>query len=162
MDRKAKTVSKSKPDIRMRANVVVREDGRCFRCGKQVAIYEGETYHDLPVVKRVAEFSIHHRKPRGMGGSNSLDINIFPNLILLCGTGTTGCHGWVESHREQAYKEGLLIHSGIGNPIKNHPGKIFGKSHLVFLSFPKTPGRCRPSRGSPAWKPRFPRGSLEK
>lgn len=117
MDRKAETVSKSKPDIRLRANVVVREDGKCFRCGKQVAIYEPETYHNLPVVKRVAEFSIHHRKPRGMGGSNSLDINIFPNLIVLCGTGTTGCHGWVETHREQAYKDGLLIHSGIGNPI---------------------------------------------
>lgn len=110
-------MSKSKPDIRMRANVVVREDGQCFRCGKQVAVYEPETYHDLPVVKPVAEFSIHHRKPRGMGGSNSLDINIFPNLILLCGTGTTGCHGWVESHREQAYKEGLLLHSGLSNPI---------------------------------------------
>lgn len=110
-------MSKSDPAVRMRANVVVREDGKCFHCGKQVAIYEGETYHDLPVVKRIAEFSIHHRKPRGMGGSNSLDINIFPNLIVLCGTGTTGCHGWVESHREQAYEEGLLIHSGIGNPI---------------------------------------------
>ena len=117
MDRKAETVSKSKPDIRLRANVVVREDGKCFRCGKQVAIYEDETYHNLPVVKRVDVFSFHHRKPRGMGGSNSLDINIFPNLIVLCGTGTTGCHGWVESHREQAYREGLLIHSGLGNPI---------------------------------------------
>ena len=117
MDGKAEAMSKSKPDIRLRANVVVREDGRCFRCGKQVAIYEPETYRDLPVVKRIAQFSFHHRKPRGMGGSNSLDINIFPNLIVLCGTGTTGCHGWVEANREQAYKDGLLLHGVMGNPI---------------------------------------------
>lgn len=123
-------MSKSKPDIRLRANVVVREDGRCFRCGRQVAIYEGETYHDLPVVKRVAEFSIHHRKPRGMGGSNSMDINIFPNLIVLCGTGTTGCHGWVEANREQAYKDGLLIHSGIGNPILTPAFSEYRKSWI--------------------------------
>lgn len=110
-------MSKSKPDIRLRANVVVREDGKCFRCGKQVAIYEDETYHNLPVVKRIAEFSIHHRKPRGMGGSNSMDINIFPNLIVLCGTGTTGCHGWVEANREEAYRDGLLLHGGLSNPI---------------------------------------------
>ncbi|WP_279106188.1 HNH endonuclease [Mobiluncus curtisii] len=123
-------MNKLDPVVRMRANVVAREDGRCFRCGKQVAIYEDETYHNLPVVKRVDVFSFHHRKPRGMGGSNSPDINISPNLIVLCGTGTSGCHGWVESHREQAYKEGLLIHSGIGNPILTPAFSEYRKSWI--------------------------------
>lgn len=109
-------MSKSKPDIRMRANVVVREGGKCFRCGKQVAIYKPETYHDLPVVKRVAEFSIYHRKSRGMCGSNSTDVNIFPNLIVLCGTGTTGCHGWVEANPDEAYRDGLLLYE-LADPV---------------------------------------------
>lgn len=31
------------------------------------------------------------------------------NLIALCGSGTTGCHGWVESNRHKARELGLLI-----------------------------------------------------
>lgn len=32
------------------------------------------------------------------------------NLVTLCGTGVTGCHGWVESHRAVAYEQGWLVH----------------------------------------------------
>lgn len=39
-----------------------------------------------------------HRIPRGMGGSSWLGINRPSNLLTLCGSGTTGCHGWVEAH----------------------------------------------------------------
>lgn len=32
--------------------------------------------------------SIHHRMDRSIGGTNAMS-----NLITLCGSGTTGCHG---------------------------------------------------------------------
>jgi hypothetical protein len=34
------------------------------------------------------------------------------NILLLCGSGTEGCHGWVESNRADAYAQGLLLHQG--------------------------------------------------
>ena len=46
-----------------------------------------------------------------MGGSKDPVTNSPANLLLLCSSGTTGCHGWVESHRELAYATGLLVHS---------------------------------------------------
>jgi hypothetical protein len=45
-----------------------------------------------------------------MGGSKDPVTNSPANLILLCGSGTDGCHGWVESYRTIAYEEGLLVH----------------------------------------------------
>lgn len=44
-----------------------------------------------------------------MGGTRSAWINEPPNLLLLCGSGTTGCHGWVESHRDDARRDGFLV-----------------------------------------------------
>lgn len=54
-------------------------------------------------------WSMHHRRPRGMGGSKNPALNQASNILLLCGSGTTGCHGWVESNREEAYDLGLLV-----------------------------------------------------
>lgn len=31
--------------------------------------------------------------------------------MLLCGSGTTGCHGWVHGHPAEAYRLGWLVHS---------------------------------------------------
>lgn len=46
-----------------------------------------------------------------MGGT-SLDLNKTSNLVLLCGSGVSGCHGWVESHRNEAREFGYLIARG--------------------------------------------------
>lgn len=46
-----------------------------------------------------------------MGGTSDVRINDPRNLIRLCGTGTTGCHGWVESHRTEALRTGWLVAS---------------------------------------------------
>lgn len=54
--------------------------------------------------------SIHHRRPRMMGGSKNQELHRPANLIALCGSGTSGCHGWVESHRVEARTFGYLIH----------------------------------------------------
>ena len=56
--------------------------------------------------------SIHHRGPRQLGGSKASYINEAVNLLALCGSGTTGCHGEVESNRARAYELGLLVHRG--------------------------------------------------
>jgi hypothetical protein len=44
-----------------------------------------------------------------MGGSKNENLHMPANLIVLCGSGVDGCHGWVESNRNQAREEGLLI-----------------------------------------------------
>lgn len=71
-----------------------RSQKRCERCGTDSSL----------------RWSIHHRKPRGMGGSKDPAINSLSNLLFLCGSGTEGCHGWVESNRSVAYIEGLLVY----------------------------------------------------
>ena len=47
-----------------------------------------------------------------MGGSRRAELNTPANIVLICGSGTTGCHGEIESQREAAYADGLLLHDG--------------------------------------------------
>lgn len=54
-------------------------------------------------------FSRHHRRPRGAGGSRRADTNLLTNLLLVCGSGVTGCHGFIESNRTWAYAHGYLV-----------------------------------------------------
>ena len=81
------------PSAKVRSLVEARDGNRCVKCGQLVARDED---------------SIHHRIPRGRGGTNDVE-----NLILLCGTGTTGHHGWVEKNRAVSYKLGYLVETGI-------------------------------------------------
>lgn len=53
--------------------------------------------------------SLHHRRPRGMGGSKDPVTSSPANALLLCGSGTTGCHGQVEGNRADALERGLLL-----------------------------------------------------
>jgi 5-methylcytosine-specific restriction endonuclease McrA len=48
----------------------------------------------------------HHRKNRSQGGEDLLS-----NLLLLCGSGTTGCHGWVTAHPAASYVHGWSVRS---------------------------------------------------
>lgn len=45
-----------------------------------------------------------HRKNRSQGG-----LTVASNLQLLCGTGTTGCHGWATAHPADAVAEGWAV-----------------------------------------------------
>jgi hypothetical protein len=82
------------PSRATRAEVMLRAGNCCERCGVPVA--------DVPG-------SVHHRQARGMGGTKDPTTNAAPNLALLCGTGTTGCHGHIESERTEAKKDGWLV-----------------------------------------------------
>lgn len=65
---------------------------RCERCDKNLTWGGGQ---------------IHHRRPRGMGGSRASDTNTPANLLLLC----LLCHKWVEENRTAALADGLLVRS---------------------------------------------------
>src|SRR5690242_16135926 len=52
-----------------------------------------------------------HRKARGMGGTKDPAINDHANLLTLGGSGTTGCHGWVEAHPTEAAADGFRVPS---------------------------------------------------
>lgn len=77
--------------------VLERDGHACVVCGYPVS---GE---------RGISWSIHHRRPRGMGGSKRPDTNSPVNLVTVDGSGTTGCHGWLESHRAGAFCNGFLL-----------------------------------------------------
>lgn len=79
--------------VKLRQQILERDDHTCTRCG--TPIYEGD-------------YSLHHRLPRGRGGTATPE-----NLVTLCGSGTTGCHQVIESYRAKATVEGWLVPSGI-------------------------------------------------
>lgn len=84
----------------LRDRVLARDGYRCRRCREPQG--------------RVT-LTMSHILPQGNGGPWA-DFN----LHTLCGSGTTGCHGWVESHPEQAIEEGWRI-----------PGRIVVKNGTV-------------------------------
>lgn len=65
----------------------------------------GEPVHGL----RGFAWSIHHRLGRGMGGTKTASATDPRFLLLVCGNGVQGCHGWLESHRTEAYAHGYSL-----------------------------------------------------
>lgn len=85
------------PTPEVRELVMERDGYRCVKCGLPVSGEPGRDY------------SLQHRVPRGMGGSRDPRLNLPSNLILLHGSGVTGCHGNVESNRTAALAYGYLV-----------------------------------------------------
>lgn len=75
-----------------------RDGERCFVCRKPLRWEE-----------RGTGWSMHHRKPRGMGGTTDPRVSSIANALTVCGSGVTGCHGRIERNREIALRVGLLI-----------------------------------------------------
>jgi hypothetical protein len=68
----------------------------CKRCGISLEVVAG---------------SRHHRKRRRDGGHET------SNLVLLCGSGTTGCHGWAHANPAAARASGyIILANGRGEP----------------------------------------------
>lgn len=67
--------------------VLARSDGSCERC------------------RRHAPEQLHHRKPRGAGGSSDPAINNPSNLIAVCAS----CHLEIESDRTVSKEQGWLV-----------------------------------------------------
>lgn len=53
---------------------------------------------------RSGYLTMHHRKKRGQGGPWSPE-----NIVAVCGSGTTGCHGWIEHNPDNAAVEGFHV-----------------------------------------------------
>jgi hypothetical protein len=88
--------------IRIRKLVKNRDQGVCRRC---------ETPGN----------NIHHRIGRGMGGTSRDDVNNLAALVTLCGSGTTGCHGYITSHPTEAYETGWSIRRSNPDPAADIP-----------------------------------------
>lgn len=78
---------------RVRALVWERDAHTCAWCG-------------VPVT---GAHSLQHRRARGMGGTRRPEANTPANLVLVHGTATTGCHGYVEAHPHQAAARGFRL-----------------------------------------------------
>lgn len=92
----------------VREAVLERDRYQCFRCGRSIL---------------TGMYSLHHRRPRGMGGTSLETSNLSANALTMCGTGTTGCHGWIESHRRESIRLGWLLPQGIDPcmvPVLHH------------------------------------------
>lgn len=74
--------------IKAKTLVNDRDGGRCLKC-----------FGDAEAV--------HHRIPRGMGGTSDDEVNYDPaNLISLCAKD----HAWVHENPGEAYQAGFLVH----------------------------------------------------
>ena len=81
------------PDRKTRQLVLERDGYACVCCGRSII---GQFY------------SLQHRQARGAGGDSSV-----PNLITMLGSGTTGCHGRVESRlHPEDHAKGYWLDSG--------------------------------------------------
>ena len=77
------------PTTATRELVLHRSTYRCERCSDEVW----------------AGFHIHHRRPRGMGGTSREDTNHPSNLLVVC----PACHTWIEANRLAALELGYLV-----------------------------------------------------
>lgn len=82
---------------KLRRHVLERDGYQCQRCGRSVRT-------------QVQQYSLQHRRPGGMGGSKFK--HFAANLVLVCGSGTTRCHGAIEADRVVAHDEGWLVPQG--------------------------------------------------
>lgn len=94
----------SGPTKEVRRLVIARDLNRCQWCGRHVRTDSGW-------------YSLQHRRARGMGGSKDKATNQPANLILVHGTGTTECHGFIESQPAQAIGRGFRI-AAAADPAK--------------------------------------------
>lgn len=72
-----------------------RDRGRCLRCGARAE-------------------QIHHRRPRGRGGSSLAAANQPDNLVSLC----SRCHEHIERNRLEAYASGWLLKHTVQSPAE--------------------------------------------
>ena len=84
------------PSPAVRALVRERDGGCCVRCGAYGGV------HTFP------PHALHHRRPRGAGGSRLDNTNSPANLVTVC----SPCHGLIESYRLEALAFGYVVRQG--------------------------------------------------
>ena len=90
-----------------------RQGWHCLRCGTNIhdpSCWPGRSGHHRQL-RRVADPDVRHSPV---------------NIIELCGSGTTGCHGWVHQHVKEAERLGLIVPFGIdplSTPVRDWHGR---------------------------------------
>lgn len=72
--------------------VDARDECCCVRCGR--SLYS------------VLTFSRHHRRMRSHPFPG---LHLPGNVIDVCGSGSTGCHGYIHEHPAESYEMGWLV-----------------------------------------------------
>jgi hypothetical protein len=116
---KRRTARNTGPSAAVVAQVGQRDEWACVRCG-------GACHGS-----RGVDWSVQHRRARGMGGTRRPDTNEPQSLILLCGSATTGCHGWAESNRTAALSNGWAVKSN-SDPLQ--VPVLHWQRGLIFLA----------------------------
>lgn len=120
--------------------LAMRSGERCEVCGERF-------------VPGVHEPSIHHRQPRGMGGTSDPGVHDLPRLVLAGAgfsrrlAGVIGCHGLVESQREWARSRHLLVPQGLDAatvPL------VLASGRIVYLGA-SDPWYINPPAGEPRY-----------
>lgn len=77
------------------------------RTGPTQAVRDTVFARDLSciVCRETYQLQVHHRRPRGAGGTSRPESNQAANLVLLC----LEHHAWVESNRDVARNSGYLV-----------------------------------------------------
>jgi hypothetical protein len=83
---------------------IERDGPNCQRCGKVLGAPEWRT-------SEWSEWSLHHRKLKGRG-TPPREYDLVENLVVLCGSGTTGCHGWAHAERLKSHEDGWTCWTG--------------------------------------------------
>jgi 5-methylcytosine-specific restriction protein A len=93
---------------KVRDLVIARANGTCERCGFAAPAYQ-----------------IHHRRPRGAGGSKAVDTNCASNALCVC----ISCHSAIEANRVESSQFGWLVRQG------QSPGaaRVFCRGAWVLL-----------------------------
>lgn len=76
-----------------------RQGWHCLRCGANIhdpSCWPGRSGHHRQL-RRAADPDVRHSPA---------------NIVELCGSGTTGCHGWVHQHVKEAERLGLIVPLG--------------------------------------------------
>lgn len=105
-----------------------RDGGKCLRCGRPST-------------------NTQHRIGRGMGGSRRPEVNSPAALASICGSGATGCHGYITQHPTEAYATGWAIRRSSTTPPSQIPlVDIAGRSWFLTEE-----GDIKPTRLGGLW-----------
>lgn len=96
--------------------ILERAQHSCERCSEAVGPVRGVDWH------------VHHRRPRGAGGSKRTDTNSPSNCTVLC----PRCHNEIESYRAVAQSEGWILQQ-TNNPARV-PLLIERGARFVYLT----------------------------
>lgn len=77
-----------------------REGGRCAVSGQPLGDQDGQTWH------------LHHRRPKGMGGTSRADEDTLPNVIAV----TPAAHRGIHAYPARSMPRGLLLSKAQPDP----------------------------------------------